>query len=405
MAVHNRENDETRADLRYGSEIDLFSTASLMDPYADYAALQAIGPLAYMSRYGTWVATRYDAVRLILTDADTFRSGHGIGMNDTLTTAWMDFAPSRDGEDHAPLRLVMMQSVGPKAATAAQPEIERAAAALVDEVVSRLEFDAVTELAQMLPILSIVELLGFPADIETRRNLLHWATDAYNCCGPDGSFAATLPSMQKLYGFVVENMSRHKMRPGSVGALTFEAVDRGTITEEQAVGIMGGYATAGLDTTASGIGGWLMLLAQNPDQWEVLRDDPALIPSAFQEAVRMESPAQWFTRVTSREVAFEDVVIPAGTRIMHSYGAANRDGGKYLDPARYDIRRNPTDHLGFGIGVHTCMGKWLSNIEAHALMRAFVSRVDRIELTGPPVRHLNNLIRSLEHLPMRVHLR
>ena len=397
------ESEAAIARNRYGSDIDLFSRQSLLDPYADYKALRDIGPLAYMRRYDMWIATRYDAVKRILTEPETFQSGRGIGMNDTLNSAWKGFAPSLDGQDHAPLRLVMMQTIGPKAATAAQPEIEAAAERLVEEVVARKQFDAVTDLAQVLPITSVVELLGFPADMDTRRNLLHWATDAYNCCGPDGSFADTLPSMQKLYGFVVDNMARDKMRPGSVGALTYEAVDRGAITEDQALGIIGGYATAGLDTTASGIGGLMLLLAQNPDQYAILRAEPALIQGAFQEAVRVESPAQWFTRVTTREVAFDDVVLPPGTRIMHSYGAANRDERRYPEPDRFDVRRNPTDHLGFGLGVHTCMGKWLSNIEVHALMKAFVRRVERFEATAPPTRHINNLIRSLEHLPVRVH--
>ncbi len=144
-----------------------------------------------MRRYDMWIATRYEAVKRILTEPETFQGGRGIGMNDTLDTAWKGFARSLDGQDHAPLRLVMMQTIGPKAATAAQPEIEATAKRPVEEVSARQAFDAVTVLAQVLPMTSVVQLLGLPADMDTRRNLLNWATDAYNCCGPETTASTT----------------------------------------------------------------------------------------------------------------------------------------------------------------------------------------------------------------------
>lgn len=391
--------------IEYGTDIDLFSQASLMDPYADYKALQDIGEIAYLRRYDMWAVTRYDGVKRVLGAPEIFKSGDGIGMNDTLNTAWAPFAPCLDGQDHAPLRRVMMQTIGPKAASQYTGTIEAAAGRLVDEVVEKGEFDAVTEFAQILPTRVILDLIGLDPDPALRIDLLHWATDSYNCCGPDGSFDDTLPSMQKLYGYVLENMGEEGFRPGSIGAQTWEAAHKGMITPEQAFGILGGYATAGLDTTASAIGSLMMLFSQHPDQWELVRDDPSLIPSAVLEGVRVESPAQWFTRVTTADVDFGDVTVDAGTRMYHSYGAANRDPRKYPDPERFDVRRNPADSLAFGFGVHTCMGKSLSNLEIFSLMSELVRKVDRIEPTGEPVRHVNNLIRSLESQPVRVHPR
>ncbi len=390
---------------KYESDVDLFSKESLIDPYPDYKRLRDVGNIAYMTRYDMWAVTRYDEVKRVLADPETFCSAQGIGMNVTLNTAWKGFAPTLDGNDHAPLRRVMMQTIGPKAALDYQPDIENAAAQIVDGLVERGEFDAVVDLAELLPITVILDLVGLLPDAEMRRNLLHWATDTYNCCGPDGTFDDTLPSMQKLYGYAIANMTREKLRPGSIGQLTFEAADRGAITDEQAFGILGGYATAGLDTTASAIGNLVMLLAYNPDQWTILHDDPSLIPSAALESARVESPAQWFTRVTTRAVEFDEVLIPEGTRMLHCYGSANRDERHYPDPDRFDVRRNPADNLAFGFGVHSCMGKSLSNLEVHAVLKELIRRVDRIEPAGQPKRHVSNLIRSLQSFPVRVYSR
>lgn len=390
---------------RYETDVDLFSRESLLDPYEDYRTLRDVGPIAYMTRYDMWAVTRYHQVKRVLSDAETFISGEGIGMNQTLNDAWAGLAPTLDGEDHRPIRQVSMATIGPKAAPRFEAQIAAIADEIVGQAVERGEVDAVLDIAQMLPMRVTLTLVGVDPDLETRRNLLHWATDTYNCCGPDGSFHDTLPSMEKLYGWGLSELTRDKVAPGGVGQRTYEAVDRGEVTEEQATKILGGYITAGLDTTASAIGSMLMLFAQNPDQWALVRDQPKLGPSTAAETVRMETPAQWFTRVTSRDVEFEDVAIPKGTRMLHNYGAANRDERRYPDPDRFDVTRNPRDHLAFGRGTHTCQGKWVSNLEVHALLRSLCRRVQSIELVGEPVRHVNNLIRSLDSLPVRLHAR
>lgn len=395
----------TEAHDKYRCDVDLFSQASLLNPYTDYRQLRDIGRVAYLQRLDMWAVTRYDEVRQVLSTPETFSSAQGIGMNNTINTAWKDVAPSLDGAEHLPLRRIMMQSIGPKAVQQYQGIIEEVATLIVEEVVDRGEFDAVVDLAQRLPATIVLDLIGLSPDEQTRYDLLHWATDSYNCCGPDGTFDDTLPSMEKLYGYVAANMTPERLRPGSIGAQTWAAAESGKIVPEQAMGILVGYATAGLDTTASAIGSLIMLFGQNPDQWSLVREDPTLVPAAALEGVRVESPAQWFTRVTMHEIEFDDVTLPAGTRLLHSYGAANRDERHYSDPDRFDVRRNPTDTLAFGYGPHSCMGKSMSNLEVHALFRALAQRVERIELTGEPVRHVNNLIRSLEHLPVRAHRR
>jgi len=127
------------------------------------------------------------------------------------------------------------------------------------------------------------------------------------------------------------------------------------------------------------------------------------VPAAVNEIVRLESPIQCFSRVTTREVDLGDgVVLPAGVRVLHSYGAANRDERHYADPDTFDIRRNPTDHLSFSYGIHACAGQGLARLEAHAILTALAGRVSRLDLDGEPVRALNNITRGFAHLPVRV---
>ncbi len=162
------------------------------------------------------------------------------------------------------------------------------------------------------------------------------------------------------------------------------------------------YVTAGMDTTVHAIGHTLWLLGQHPDQWEALRADTALIPQAFREVLRYESPVQMFGRtVTADWAAGDNITVPAGSRLVVLFGAANRDERKRDDPDRFDIRRPNFDHLGFGYGLHGCAGQALARMEGEAILRALTERVTRIEI-GQPVRHYNNELRGLESLPVTV---
>lgn len=390
--------------IRYASSVDLFSTESLLNPYADYRTLRDLGPIAYMTCHETWVVTRYDAVKRVLREPQTFSSAQGIGFNPVQNKAWEGLLPTIDKPAHTPLRKVYDDSLRPAAISQYSAGIERQAERFVDAMLEKREFDAISDCAEVLPVSIMADLVGFPDD-GRRKHLIHWATDSYNCCGPLGKFDASLTNMQQLYAYVVEISNPDTIKGDTFAGHALAAVARGEITQQEAMGIIGGYATASLDTTANAVGNLLLLLAQNPEQWALVRDEPELAMSTVREASRVETPAQWFTRVTTHEVQFGDITIPVGTRLIHSYGAANRDERRFPNPDRFDARRNPTDSLAFGHGVHTCPGQHISNLETRSLLTAMTRRIARLELTGEPVRRLNNLTRGLKSLPVRVHPR
>jgi cytochrome P450 len=145
-----------------------------------------------------------------------------------------------------------------------------------------------------------------------------------------------------------------------------------------------------------------LLLSSNPDQWYILRRNPALIPNAVNEVVRIESPIQNFSRVATVDYEVDGVTLEAGSRVIVSYGAANRDPRKWEHPDRFDVNRRAMDHVGFGHGVHQCIGNNLARMEIAALLTALAKRVERIELHSSE-RHINNVLRGFRHLDVSVH--
>ena len=386
----------------YGSDVDLFDDEVLRSPYAHFKALRDLGPAAYLTKYDMWILTRYDQVRAALHDWETFSSAQGVALNPIANEAWKLSALSLDPPDHAAQRKVFDSALRPKFIRKAAPNIERRAADLVDTVLAKGEFDGVTDFARVLPSDIVFDLVGFPH--EGRDKILDWAEGSWNFGGPQNDrMMSAIPKTQALIAYLQEVATPENLLPDSFGRIIYDAVDRGEVERDSAVIHMLGYANAALDTTINAVSSMLMLFAQHPDQWAKVREDKSLVLSAFLEATRLESPAQYFSRVTTRDVELaDDLVIPQGSRVVQSYAAANRDERHYPDPDTFDVTRNPVDSLTFDHGVHTCPGRSLSTMEGVTLFTALAEKVTTIDLTGEPVRNLNNLTRGLASLPLRV---
>jgi cytochrome P450 len=159
--------------------------------------------------------------------------------------------------------------------------------------------------------------------------------------------------------------------------------------------------TAGLDTTVNGIGAALDALSRHPDEYARLRADPSLARAAFEEAIRLESPVQTFFRTTTREVGIGGIAVPEGEKVLMFLGAANRDPRRWEAPGRYDIARRVSGHVGFGSGIHMCVGQLVARLEGEVLLDAMASRVAALEPAGPTERQHNNTLRGLRRLPLR----
>lgn len=388
---------------RISSDIDLFSDTALHDPYPLYRQLRDLGPAAYLSRHGVYFLGRYEQVREALRDWRTYSSAQGASLNDIINTAWKDALICLDPPVHTEMRKLFTDRIGPRHLKEVEETIHLRARELVQRLMERKEFDAVTDLAQDLPINVIFDLIGWPEEV--RGELLDFAIGSFNACGPDAPrMRAALPRMEAMMAFITKTYDENRLRPGGFGSTVAEAARRGEISRESAITLLAGYVVAAFDTTINAIGNGAWLFSQHPEQWRLVREDPGKVPAAFLEIIRIEAPLQHLARVTTREVDLgEGVVLPAGARVVMSYASANRDERHYPDPDRFDIERNPIDHLGFGLGAHTCAGQGLAKLEGLAVFGALAQCVDGFTMTGLAQRDPNSVTRGFSRLPMRIH--
>ncbi|WP_433368014.1 cytochrome P450 [Streptosporangium sp. CA-115845] len=381
-------------------DLDLFSDEALTDPFPLYQLIRDTAPAVYLPRYDAWALGRYADVRAALADWESFSSAQGIGLNDLANAATRGMIIATDPPEHDKLRNVLAARLSPKAIRQLKEDIERRADELVEPLVQGREFDAVNDLARAFPISIVLDLIGLPQD--GRDKVLGWADAAFSASGPPGARTdAAFPLLQDQLAYL-SGIRPEELTPGSMGRAIYDAAAEGKIAQESCVPLMSAYVTAGLDTTINAISNAVWYFARNPEQWDLLRRDPSLIPSAFNEVLRMEAPVQFFCRVATRDVDIDGVPLPAGSRLMMLYASANRDERKWDDPTRFDVTRNPMDQLAFGYGMHGCAGQGLARLEGHSILAALARRVERFEV-GEPVRRLNQLIRGLDALPVVVH--
>lgn len=383
------------------TDIDLFADEVLEHPFATFKLLRDLGPAAHLDRYGTWFLGRYFETRNALTDWKTFSSARGIGLNSTINAAWANALICIDPPAHTAQRKLFSDRLGPSHLKPVADTIERRAQQLAQELVERGDFDAVKDLAYDLPVNIIMDLIGWPEEV--RSKLLELADGSFDPCGPENErMQAGMLQLQEIFDLTSRIYDAGTLRPGGFGWTVAEAARSGEISRDSAIGLLLGYVVAAFDTTISAIASGVWLFATHPEQWDLLRANPALAPQAFNEIVRLESPIQHFSRVATRDVDIgEGVTIPAEARVIVSYASANRDERQFANPDRFDITRRDGAHLGFGAGNHACAGQNLARLEALAVFKSLAQYVRRFELTGNPRRRLYNVTRSFSHVPIR----
>ena len=383
------------------SDVDVFSDDVLTEPYATYRSLREAGPVVRLTSYPIWVLARYADVRAAVADVERFSSAAGVAMLDEMNAMMLGGVLASDPPRHTQLRSVLTEKLAPRALAKLRAEITERADALVAAAVEMGTFDAVMDLCARLPVDVVADLIGLPA--YGREKLLPGADAIFSTFGPmDARLQSRMPAAMAYQQYMASVCDRETLAPGSWGAAILDAVDAGQIESEAAVPLLNAYLVAGMDTTVNSLGNYVRTLAERPEVWAALKADPRLISSGYEENLRMESPVQGFFRSTTEDVDLEGVVVPAGSRVLLSYASANRDERHYPEPERFDVHRNPVDHLPFGYGTHGCAGQGLARIEAQAIIGSLLRSVDRIELVDEPVRHYNPVVRGLEHLPVTV---
>jgi cytochrome P450 len=259
------------------------------------------------------------------------------------------------------------------------------------------EFEAMAELASFLPLQAVAHLVGLPA--AGRTQMLDWAGAAFNVIGPNQS-EEDLAHIAEAMDFL-RSCAPSQYAEGSWAAELFESADSGRLTMQEAMAAVSAYIFPSLDTTILAKGHLLFNLAQHPEQWEAVKQDPRLIPNAVLESVRHSSVLRWFSRVAAEDYAVGDLWVPKGARVMLLYGCANRDERHYSDPDRFDITRDARDHLAWGTGPHMCAGMNLARIEMEVLLEALVEQ-EAVLSAGSPTMGSNAGLYGFVSLPYKI---
>jgi cytochrome P450 len=381
------------------SELDLFCDAALADPYPGYRELRDLGAAVWMRPLGMFALSRFEDVRNALRNWQVFSSAHGAAMNEPINQAIAGNTLGSDPPLHDKLRNILVRPLAPSAMKDITTLIESQAEGLIERLVAGRTFDAATDLAQFLPVSIVSHLVGLPEG--GRERMLEWGSAAFDSLGPAN--ARCLSAGETAMGLVhyALQLEPAAVRPGSWAALAFEAAERGEITLPQARGLILDYVAPSLDTTIFATSSALWLFALHPEQWDEIRENPALIPGAINEVLRIESPIQIFSRYVSSDSEVDGVEITKGSRALIMYGSANRDERKWQDPETFDIHRKAAEQLAFGHGEHLCVGLPLARLELRALLTSLAKRVKRFEILKVK-RAINNTLRGLERLELAV---
>jgi len=225
-----------------------------------------------------------------------------------------------------------------------------------------------------------------------------WAT-----MGPMNElFQEAMVGNEPVLAWVNECCERENLDPDGLGMAMFRAADRGEITQAEAKLLVQILLSAAADTTVMTLGTAIRAFCQFPEQYQALRRNPSLTRTAFDESLRWDSPSRLAGRITTRDVEFEGFTIPAGTRCGLLFAAANRDPRKWAEPERFDIGRDVRGQVGWGAGVHMCVGRTLAQLEADAMLEAMLPAIERFEAAGDPEPWMTTIGHGPARLPVYV---
>lgn len=387
---------------------DPFSREVLSDIFTFHETLREAGPVVHLPAIDVYAMGRYAEVHEALTNWQGFISSDGVGhLSFRHEEPWRppSLLLEADPPQHDAPRRVLAELLGPRTLSRLREGWFEDARRLVDELlppgVDAVEIDGQRDLAAVFPLRVFPDAVGL--DQEGRENLLPYGNHLFNSFGPDNELVREgQDDAPRLLQWVIGQCDRDKLAEGGFGAAIWAAADRGEITHAQAPLVVRSLLSAGVDTTVHGIAALLHALSTHPEEYARLHERPQLARTAFDEAVRLESPVQTFFRTADVDVEIGGTVVPADSKILMFLASANRDPRRWDDPDRFDLTRDPSGHVGFGMGIHQCVGQHIARLESEAVLTALVARVERIEALPGAHLHLNNTLRGWDALPLRL---
>jgi len=405
------------------NDVDLFDAKSFENgpPHAFFARLRAQPGLYWIPgrpgreimpgrtepyQHGFWVVTRYEDVVAISRDHELFSSERGSAVNaDMPAEELMLFRQQlihMDPPRHTKLRKLVNRGFTPRMIGRLEPRVRDHAREIVDKVARKGECDFVTAVAAELPLLVIAELLGVP--IADRWKLFHWSNRLIGAEDPEyGSPVDAQLAVMELFQYAgwLGEQRRAEPQDDIVSTLVHADVDGEKLGGLDFNMFFFLLVIAGNETTRNAISGGMQALCEFPAERERLRARPDLLATAVDEFVRWVSPVMQFRRTAQRDTELAGQAIREGEKVVMYYGAANRDERVFASAERFDVARDPNPHLGFGIGVHFCLGASLARMEMRVMFEELLRRLPDLELAGAVTHLRSNFINGRKSMPVR----
>lgn len=388
----------TRSEVYY----DPYDREIDADPYPVYRRLREEAPLYYNEPHDFYAVSRAADVDRVLLDHQTFISGRG-GILDFIR-AGLELPPSlfiyTDPPVHTRYRKVLHGVFTPRRVAELEPKIRSFCATRLDELSGSDRFDFMTDLGAHVPMRTIGMLLGIP---ESQQDAHRQATDRVLRVEEGEQMSTSMIDVESFAEYI-DWRAEHPADDLMTDLLNAEIEEQdGTRRKLDRVEVLtytSLLASAGAETTGHLISWAGKVLGDHPDQRRELVADPTLIPKAIEEVVRLESPAQQFARYVDKDVEFYGKTVPAGSVMLFLMGSANHDDRRFPDGDRFDIHRENTKHVSFGIGVHYCLGAPLARLEGRIALEEILQRFPDWEIDLENARMANSpALRGWDSLP------
>ena len=387
-------------------------------PYDEFARLRRDDPVHWNPETdgpGFWSLMRYADIVEVSKRPDLFSSAHANGghrifnENEIGLIGAGDSAIgipfiSRDPPSHVQYRKFVMPALSPGRIAGIEERVADRCAALLEKVPLDEAIDIVPLLSAPLPLLTLAELLGLPAEMWVK--LYHWTNAFVGEDDPDfrQSPEAMADILSEFFAFAQTLFDERRAHPGQDFAtlLANTRIDGELIPFSEFVSNLILALVGGNETTRNSISHTIAAFSDNPDQWDLLREDPDLIKIAVREMVRYASPVMHMRRTATADTDIGGTAIAKGQKVVMWYISGNRDESVFSDPDRFDIRRGNIQHLAFGSGQHVCVGSRLAEMQLSVAFGLLARRVKRFEVMSRPRRFRSNFINGLKNLDVRL---
>ncbi len=377
--------------------------AFIADPYPTLAALREAAAVIYDERLDRWLVTRHEDVRASLRDRRLGRNFRHVGTEaefkaEVLDPRWQSFWEVErwsllfvEPPEHTRIRKLVAAAFTPRAVESLREPAELLARSLLDSCLERGRFDLLYDFAQPYSITLICKLLGVPTD--RHRDLLDWShrhVKMYEFDTSEEQAVSATEAAAEFGGYVRELIAERRRSPREdmVSALAEARVDGSRLSDDEIVSTVVVLLNAGHEATVNTLGNGVTALLRNPSEWRRLVEGEVPAQAAIEELIRFDPPLQLFERwVLEDGVEIAGTAIPRGEVISMLFGSANRDPRVFEDADHLELgRSNAADHIGFGGGIHVCIGAPLARIELEASLRTIVERAPQLELVAEPER-------------------